>query len=96
MKKLSLNLNDSDYERYERDRGKALKNDFLLYLLTEHENGLPGDVKYKELITVLSDTDADIKRLCLREDIGPDDKLKLFEELKDIKAEVKKLAADNQ
>jgi hypothetical protein len=86
MERMTISMNESDIDIFERNRAdmRMSKSAYIRYLIAEHENALPAELKYKNLIQKLSELNTSVKELMLTEKISDVDKVHLFEDVNKI------------
>lgn len=87
MERMTVTMAASDIDNFERGRASVgmSKSAYIRFLISEHENNVPEFIYNREIIDKISQLDADIKQLILKEMVSDADKLILYEKLKELK-----------
>lgn len=93
MNRLTISMSEEDIDCFEAGRETAgmSKSAYIRLLIAEHENRVPGFLKYKEVIKGIAETDTLIKQLILGENVDEPTKLILLERLDKISEQLARL-----
>lgn len=81
MERFCISMSERDVDNFERGRSEAgmTKSAYVRLLIAEHENKVPGFIKYKEVIEQISEANQLLKELVLKPDLKEEDILKIHE-----------------
>ena len=91
MSRLFLSLTDEEIKRFDSacERAGLTRSQYLKCLLGGRIDIRPPVLKYKKLITELSDIERDLKMIAMKEELSDEDRLLVMTKLSDIKDLVK-------
>lgn len=91
MERYCLSMSEKDIDKFERGRADAgmSKSAYVRLLIAEHENRIPAFIKNKEIIEQMAEINTNLKGILLKEEIGEEDKLKIFERIAEIEKMIK-------
>ena len=87
MARLFLSLTDDEVAKFDRAREKAgmTRSQYLKFLLSGRRDFRPPAMRYRELITKLSDIERDVKVVAMKDALSDEDRLLMLTRLNDIK-----------
>lgn len=93
MNRFTISMPDEDIERFEAGREAAGmgKSAYIRLLIAEHEDRVPGFLKYHEVIRGIAETNALIKEAVLGKNAAEATKLILLERLDKISEQLARL-----
>jgi hypothetical protein len=70
-------MSEDDVDKFETGRSQMgmSKSAYVRLLIAEHENAVPGFIKYKEIIEKLSSIELELQALSLKETLSPEDRM---------------------
>ena len=83
MERITISMNSSDIDFFERKRAELgmNKSAFVRLLIANYENNIPSFIVNKELIAAFSDVSSSIKALLISNKISSTDKMILYEKI---------------
>ena len=92
MGRIWVTMPENEIELFERKCAESgmTKSAFIRLLLAEHDNNVPSPIKYKEVITELSDINTTMKEILISENFNTDIKILLDEKIKNLTKVVRK------
>lgn len=93
LKRFMISMSEEDISCFEAGREAAgmNKSAYVRLLIAEHENRVPGFIKYKDVIREIAETNTLIKEVVLKDGIDESMKLIILERLDKILDRVVKL-----
>ncbi|MDO4966129.1 MAG: hypothetical protein Q4E51_05415 [Lachnospiraceae bacterium] len=94
MNRFMVSMSDEDIECFEagREAEKMSKSAYIRLLIAEHENRVPGFIKYKEIINSFANLNNNIKEIVVQKSFDDSTKLMLLEKIDELKIEIQKLS----
>ena len=85
--RLFLSVSDADLHRLDalREELGMNRSQYIRYLISGQKRKLIPSVKYKELVTKISQVDLSLRVIALKEEISTEDKLLVFTKIEEIK-----------
>lgn len=85
--RLFLSVSEADLHRLDmlREELGMNRSQYIRYLISGQKRVLIPSVKYKELVTKISQIDLSLRVIALKDDVSIEDRLLIFTELKEIK-----------
>ncbi len=98
MKRIHISLPESYAELLELwcKNKRISKSSFIRLLIAEHENTVPVEIKYQELIKEINGIQVILYRLILSDKLTENDKLLLYEKLNHLKNELRANLAQSE
>ncbi|MDD3416012.1 MAG: ribbon-helix-helix domain-containing protein [Lachnospiraceae bacterium] len=83
MERLTVSMNSSDIDFFERKRADLgmNKSAFIRLLIANYENKIPSFIKNKEIIEALSDVNNSMKEILISDKMNSTDKMILYEKI---------------
>lgn len=77
MERFCISMSEEDIEKFELGRSATgmSKSAYVRLLIAEHENKVPGFIKYKEIIEKLSSIELELQSLSVKETLSPEDRV---------------------
>ena len=96
MERFSISMNSEDIDLFERRRYELglSKSAFIRYLISEHENGIPDFIAFRDTIKQMAVLSNCMKEILLRDNFETEDKLILYEKISSLNTTLKD-ALDN-
>ena len=89
MEKMTITMTSEDLDLFERgrcDMGENMsKSAYVRLLIAEHEQRVPSFIRYKEIISGISELNTLVKELALSENVDDVYKMQILERMADIK-----------
>lgn len=94
MNRFMVSMSDEDIESFEigREAENMSKSAYIRLLIAEHENRVPGFIKYKDIIKGFADLNNNIKEIVVKKSFDDSTKLMLLEKIDELKIEIQKLS----
>lgn len=97
MKKITVTMTTSDFDLFEKGRNTEFgeimnKSAYMRLLIAEHEERVPSFIKYKDIIAQISELNTAIKILVLSDKVNEVYKIKILEQMAEIKAQLNDIA----
>ena len=85
--RLFLSVSEADLHRLDtlREELGMNRSQYIRYLISGQKRVLIPSVKYKELVTKMSQIDLSLRVIALKDDVSTEDRLLIFTKLKEIK-----------
>lgn len=89
---VKISLDDEILDLFERTRTdmSMTKSNLVAFLLREHHDQIPSSIKYKEIISEMSEINLYLKSIGLNETWTPEEKKRIFERVDDLEQLIKK------
>lgn len=86
MKRLCITVSDADAELLQNECSESgmTKSAYIRMLVAEHKDRVPYFYKYRDIIEKLSELNVSIKELLITEDGDDAEKLRIYENFKEI------------
>lgn len=83
MKRFYVSMSEEEIDLFEEKRLEygMNKSSFIRYLMAEHENAVPPFLKYKEVISAMSDINTTMKQILITKKIDTTEKMVLHEKI---------------
>lgn len=93
MEKMTITLTSEDLDLFERGRcnENMSKSAYVRLLIAEHEERVPSFIRYKEIIAGISELNTLIKEFLLSEHNDQVCKIRILEQMSDIKIELRNI-----
>ena len=91
MERFSISMNSEDIDLFERRRSELglSKSAFIRYLISEHENGIPDFISFRDTIQKMSELNNHMKEIVIRDNFETQDKLVLYEKISSLNTTLK-------
>lgn len=85
MERINICMSEDDLDLFERKRSELgmSKSSFVRLLIAEHDKNVPSVIKYKEIISGLSDINTVLNEILINERFDAFTKIQLDEMIKD-------------
>lgn len=86
-------MSDDDIYYFERGRESSnmSKSAYVRLLIAEHENRVPGFIKYKDIIKEFSELNSKIKEIIVQKSFDDNSKIEILEKIDELKLSLQKL-----